>query len=198
MANIFQFLIFLQCREIVALSRWQFPHTPLTAEQKAERDKNSPPPPPKPEGWNTALEEDFFGLLDERSEKWVDERRDFCASILHISPNLNLTQHFPPPPPKTNKQKNQNKAPPLPNHLNNNRPPQPLRPPRPPAPRHRLPAPPPRPRHRRRNGGRQDVPRILGQRRGAVPEARLQTGRRDLDRYGAVWGMWGAGGEVYG
>ena len=67
------------CREIVGLSRWQFPHT-LSAEQTAEKDKFDNTPLPKPEGWNKELEKEFFDALEERYEQWVDDSKDYCVS----------------------------------------------------------------------------------------------------------------------
>ena len=67
------------CREIVGLSRWQFPHT-LNAEQRAAKDKFDNTPLPKPEGWNKELEKEFFDALEERYEKWVDDSKDYCVS----------------------------------------------------------------------------------------------------------------------
>ena len=67
------------CREIVGLSRWQFPHT-LSAEQHAQKDKFDNTPLPKPKGWNKELEKEFFDALEERYEKWVDDSKDYCVS----------------------------------------------------------------------------------------------------------------------
>ncbi len=65
-------------REIVAVSRWQFPHT-LSAAQRAEKEQWDASAPARPEGYNMDLDKEFSGALNRCQEKWVDDSKDYSA-----------------------------------------------------------------------------------------------------------------------
>ena len=71
--------ILIQPREILALSRWQFPHT-LTEQQKSEKENLQKDAPAKPEGWNHELEKEINTGIETFEKKWVDDSKDFGIS----------------------------------------------------------------------------------------------------------------------
>ena len=71
--------ILMRSREILAISRWQFPHS-LTEEQKSEKEKLQKDSPAKPEGYNHELDKEVTAALDKIRGKWVDDRKDFGKS----------------------------------------------------------------------------------------------------------------------
>ena len=66
-------------RDIVALSRWQFPYS-LSEEQKAEKEKLRKDSPAKPEGFDKELEIELSAAVDKFQEEWVDDSKHFGKS----------------------------------------------------------------------------------------------------------------------
>lgn len=72
-------MLLTNSRETVALARWQYPHT-LSTTQQAEKEKSQNATPAKPIGYNTELEKEVLGAIDNFREKHVDNSKDFGAS----------------------------------------------------------------------------------------------------------------------
>ena len=66
-------------RDIVGISRWQFPYS-LSEEQKAEKEKMRKDSPAKPEGYKKELEKELLTAIDKFQEEWVDDSKHFGNS----------------------------------------------------------------------------------------------------------------------
>ena len=87
-------------RDILAISRWQFPHS-LSEEQKAEKEKLQKNSPAKPEGYNHELSKDVLAALDKFRGEWIDDSKHFGESLIshtHYSPFIQIKKKHKQPP----------------------------------------------------------------------------------------------------
>ena len=67
-------------RKTLAFAKWQYPYTlsPEQAEKKAQLKRRIEQEHPLPSGANKELYGVFFGALEEKKAKWMDETKDYC------------------------------------------------------------------------------------------------------------------------
>ena len=70
-------------RDLLALSRWQFPYS-LSEEQKSEKEKLQKDAPAKPEGYNHELDKEVKAGVEKFEGKWVDESTEFGESQILV------------------------------------------------------------------------------------------------------------------